>query len=359
MLDFSYRALPWNIVFGAGSLARLPEELDKLDLARALVLSTPNQSDDGAAVMKLLGNRAAGLFDQAVMHVPAETVASALAEVQRLGADCTVSIGGGSTTGLGKALALRAGLPNVAIPTSYAGSEMTNVWGITENGRKVTGRDSSVVPDLVVYDPELTLTLPARFAGPSGLNAMAQAVVNIAGNDLNPIVATMALEAVRVLAKSLPKIIDEPEDIEARAEALYGACLAGGALGTGATGLHHRLCHTFGGTFNTPHAETHTILLPHSVAYNAEAAAEGTRRIAVALGAEDAATGLYELARRVGAPVALKDIGIQEQDLDRAAAISTETPVRNPAPVTQERVREMLQNAWSGCSPGALSATQY
>ncbi|KGE04566.1 maleylacetate reductase [Pseudohaliea rubra] len=355
MLDFSYRALPWNIVFGVGALARLPEELDKLKLSSALVLATPHQTADGTAVVELLGERAAGLYDKAVMHVPAETAADALKEAERLGADCTVSIGGGSTTGLGKALALKAGLPNVAIPTTYAGSEMTNVWGITEAGRKVTGRDERVVPNLVIYDPALTLTLPAGLAGPSGLNAMAQAVVNVASNALNPIVASMALDAIRALARSLPRIIEAPDDLAARSEALYGACLAGGALGTGVTGLHHRLCHTFGGTFNTPHAETHTILLPHSVAYNAEAAAEGTQRIAEALGVADAAQGLFELARRVGAPTALSAIGIREEDLDRAAAVATETPINNPAPVTHAQIRAMLQNAWQGLAPVPLS----
>ncbi|MEY3710075.1 MAG: hypothetical protein RIQ67_1715 [Pseudomonadota bacterium] len=355
MLDFSYRALPWNIIFGVGASARLPQELEKLGLKKVLVLTTPHQAADGEDIVKLLGEKAVGLYDKAVMHVPIETANDALAQAERLGADCTVSIGGGSTTGLGKALALKADIPNIAIPTTYAGSEMTNVWGITEGGRKVTGRDERVVPNLVIYDPKLTLTLPATLAGPSGLNAMAQADVNVAGRTLSPIVATMALEAIRVLAGSLPRIIEAPEDMEARSQALYGACLAGGALGTGATGLHHRLCHTFGGTFNTPHAETHTILLPHSVAYNAQAAAEGTRLIAEALGTKNAANGLFALAKKVGAPTALKEIGIHEKDLDKAAAIATETPINNPEPVTQKRIRELLQNAWEGESPASIS----
>lgn len=352
--NFDYKALPWNIVFGEGALQRLPEELDKLGYSRALVLATPQQTEQGQELVSLLGKRAAGLFDQAVMHVPVATVDQAIQEVERLNADCSVSIGGGSTTGLGKALALKMDLPNIVIPTSYAGSEMTNIWGITENERKVTGRDDRVVPTLTLYDPVLTLTLPAEFAGPSGLNAMAQAVVNVAAENTNPIVAIMATEAVRALSHSLPKVIVEPENMQARAEALYGACLAGGSLGTGTTSLHHRLCHTFGGTFNTPHAETHTILLPHCVAYNAAATEAGTRRLADAMGVENAALGIFELAKTVGAPTALKDIGIQESDLDKAAEIATETPVNNPEPVTTERVRALLQNAYEGVEPCAV-----
>jgi alcohol dehydrogenase class IV len=351
MINFSYKALPWNIVFGAGALKKLPEELDKLGYSRALVLATPQQTAQGQDLVKLLGDRAVGLFDQAVMHVPAETVALAVKEVDRLNADCSVSIGGGSTTGLGKALALKLDLPNIAIPTSYAGSEMTNIWGITENERKVTGRDDRVVPTLTLYDPELTMTMPPQFAGPSGLNAMAQAAVNIASGEVNPIVTMMAVDAVRALSNSLPIVISDPGNVDARAEALYGASLAGGSLGMGTTGLHHRLCHTFGGTFNTPHAETHTILLPHCVAYNAASTAEGTRRLASAMGVKNAALGIFELAKTVGAFTALKDIGIKESDLDRAAAVATETPVNNPEPVTTERVRALLQNAYEGAEP--------
>ena len=350
-MDFHYKALPWNIIFGAGALDRLPEELDKLGLSRALVLATPNQSEVGQDIVKLIGDRAAGLFGQAMMHVPIETLEAVTAEAKRLDADCSVSVGGGSTTGLGKALAFHLDLPNIVLPTSYAGSEMTNVWAVTRDNRKVTRRDTVVVPTLTIYDPELTLTLPPAFAAASGMNAMAQAVANAASEDANPVSSVMALEGIRALARSLPVIISEPDNMDARIEAMYGACLAAAALGTGTTGLHHRLCHTFGGTFNTPHAETHTILLPHSVAYNAGARPEATRRIAEALGVSDAATGLFELAGNLGAPTALKNIGIEEADLDEAAAVALEKPVNNPEPVTRERIRALLDNAWRGHPP--------
>ncbi len=350
-MDFHYKALPWNIIFGVGALNRLPDELVKLGYSRALVLATPNQKETGQEIVKLLDDKAVGLFGRAMMHVPVETLNLALAEAKRLDADCSVSIGGGSTTGLSKALAFHLDLPNIVLPTSYAGSEMTNVWAVTQNNRKVTRRDNVVVPTLTIYDPELTLTLPPAFAAASGMNAMAQAIANAAAEDANPVSSVMALEGIRALAHSLPVIISDPVNMDARVEAMYGACLAAAALGTGATGLHHRLCHTFGGTFNTPHAETHTILLPHSVAYNADARPEATRRIAGAMGVSDAATGLFDLAGSLGAPTALKDIGVKQEDLDEAATVALETPINNPEPVTRERIRTLLDNAWHGHPP--------
>lgn len=351
MLTFEHRSLPWNILFGVGAIQRLPEELDKLGLSNALVLSSPQQEDQGREVVKILAGRAVGLFAKAAMHVPLATVEQAAEIARRLNADSTVSIGGGSTTGLGKALALRLSLPNIVIPTSYAGSEMTNIWGITEDGQKTTGRDDAVLPTLTIYDPELTLTLPPEFAGPSGLNAMAQAVVNVASQKENPFVSAMALEAIRKLSHGLPIIMSEPDNLAARSEVLLGACFAGGAIGAGTSSLHHRLCHTFGGALNTPHAETHAILLPHSVAYNAVATADGTEKIAQAMGVKNAAIGIHELAKVVGAPTTLRQIGIEHDDLDRIVALVMEALPENPEPITRARLRALLENAFQGYAP--------
>ena len=231
---------------------------------------------------------------------------------------------------------------------------MTNLWAVTRDNRKTTRRDNIVVPTLTIYDPELTLTLPPEFAAASGMNAMAHAIANAAAEDANPITSTLALEGIRALAQSLPFVIAEPDNMDARAGVLYGACMAAAALGTGTAGLHHRLCHTFGGTFNTPHAETHTVLLPHSVAYNAGARPEATRRIAGALGVSDAAAGLFEMAGNLRVPTALKDIGVKETDLDEAAAVTVEIPIDNPEPVTRERVRALLENAFHGNPPAPV-----
>ncbi len=351
MLTFEYRSLPWNILFGVGAIQRLPEELDKLGLSSALVLSSPEQVAQGHEVVNILAGRAVGLFGKAAMHVPLATVEQATKEARRLNADSTVSIGGGSTTGLGKALALRQSLPNIVVPTSYAGSEMTNIWGITEDGRNSTGRDDAVLPTLTIYDPELTLTLPPKFAGPSGLNAMAQAVVNVASQKDNPFVSAMALEAIRKLSHGLPIIMSEPDNLAARSEVLLGACFAGAAIGAGTSSLHHRLCHTFGGALNTPHAETHAILLPHSVAYNAAATADGTGKIALAMGVENAAVGIHELAKAVGAPVSLRQMGVEHDDLDRIVALVMDAPPENPEPITSVRLRALLENAFHGHAP--------
>lgn len=350
-MQFEFAALPWQIIFGAGSVARLPEELDRRELRRALVLCTPEQRAHAEQIAALIGERTAGIFDQAVMHVPVATADAAAAAAAALNADCSVSIGGGSTTGLGKALALRAGLANIAIPTTYAGSEMTNVWGMTEDGRKQTGRDNRVVPTFAIYDPELTLDLPAAISGPSGLNAMAQAVVNVTAASPNPIITALAIDGIRAIARGLPTVIRSPRDLPARSDVLYGACLCGAALGVGITGLHHRLCHTLGGSFNTSHADTHAILLAYSVAYNAPAVAEGTARVAEALGVTDAAAGLFDLLHSVSTVTNLQQLGLEAADLDRAADIATESPVVNPAPVSRAAVRELLGRAFTGERP--------
>lgn len=347
---FQYLGLPWNLIFGAGTLARLPTELDRMGLARALVLSTPEQADDARGVANLIGERAAGVFAGAAMHVPLDTVAAAERTASDLRADCSVAFGGGSTTGLGKALALRLGLPNIAIPTTYAGSEMTNIWGTTEGNCKTTGRDNRVVPDLTIYDPDLTVSLPVSLSVTSGLNAMAQAAVNVLDEDVAPIVALMAEEAVRVLASALPKIVTNPTDPVVRAEMLYGACLAGAALGTGATSLHHRLCHVLGG-LGAPHAETHTVLLPHTTAYNSNATPYRAARLARALGGDDAALALAELARSIGAPVALAEIGIAENQLGLVVTTALASPLRNAEAVTVDRLNRLLDNAFHGRAP--------
>lgn len=356
MHQFELKMLPWNVVFAAGSFASLPAHLDTFGFSRALVLSTPEQRGDAGRIADLIGHRAAATFSDARMHVPVATAAAARAAAAAADCDCTVSIGGGSTTGLGKALALDPGLPQIAIPTTYAGSEMTNIWGMTADGRKQTGRDNRVLPVLTLYDPELTLGLPTAIAGPSGFNALAQAVINAKDPRTNPVIMSLALQAISAIAEGLPVVMREPANLAARSSLLYGAALAGGALGAGVTSLHHRLAHTLGGTWNTPHAETHTVLLPYSVAYSAPAVPELMAPIAAALGAEDAAGGIWTLARNVGLPTSLGAIGITADDIDRIVTIATETAVTNPRPVTAQGVRELLLQALAGERPTAMDS---
>ncbi|WP_218578142.1 maleylacetate reductase [Vineibacter terrae] len=350
---FTYDQLPGRVVFGAGTLACLPDEVVRLGAERAIVLSTPEQTAVAQNVARHLGARSAGIFPKAVMHVPIETAREARAEARRLNADCAIAVGGGSTTGLGKAIALDSGLPIIAVPTTYAGSEMTPIWGLTEGGLKKTGRDPRVLPRTVIYDPTLTLSLPAALSATSGMNAIAHCVEALYAVDANPIVSMWAAEGIRALAAALPAIMARPDDLAARSDALYGAWLAGASLGAVSMALHHKLCHTLGGTFNLPHAETHTIVLPHATAYNRDAAPEAMARIAHALGADDAALGLHALAQRLGAPTALRTLGVQEADLDRAADIASREPYPNPRPIDRAAIRALLQDAWSGAPPSA------
>jgi maleylacetate reductase len=351
MKAFTYVAQPSRVVFGPGTLARLGEEIERLGARRALVLCTPEQAASAERVAAMLGERAAGVFARAVMHVPIETAREAREEARRLDADCAVAIGGGSTTGLGKAIALESGLPILAIPTTYAGSEMTPIWGITEAGVKKTGRDARVLPRTVIYDPELTLTLPAALSVTSGMNAIAHAAEGLYAHDGNPITALMAEEGIRALAAALPRLARDPGDLAARGDALYGAWLCGSVLGAVAMGLHHKLCHTLGGSFNLPHAEVHTVVLPHAMAYNAAAAPEAMARIARALSCDDAPHGLFDLAARCGAPTSLAAIGMPADGLDRVAELAVTTPYPNPRPLEQAALRSLLQRAFDGQTP--------
>jgi maleylacetate reductase len=359
MTPFVYVGHPARVIFGAGALAQLSREIELLGATRALVLSTPGQADTARRVAEMLGPRCAGVFAKAVMHVPIETAGEARAVAQQLGADCAVAIGGGSTTGLGKAIALDSALPILAIPTTYAGSEMTSIWGVTEGGVKKTGRDARVQPKIVIYDPELTLELPVSTTVTSAMNAIAHAAEGLYAPDGNPITALMAEEGIRACAVALPRLAVEPKDLEARGDALYGAWLCGTVLGAVAMGLHHKLCHTLGGSFNLPHAEVHTVILPHALAYNAAHAPQAMARIARALQlrpgasgvAGEAAQGVFELASRLGAPTSLRAIGMPAEGLDRAAELAAATPYPNPRPLDRSLLRALLQRAFDGEAP--------
>ena len=372
---FVYTGHAGRVVFGAGSLGHLEREITLLGAKRALVLSTPEQAMQADDLATRLGARCAGVFARAVMHVPIETARAARDEAARVGADCAVAIGGGSTTGLGKAIALESALPILAIPTTYAGSEMTAIYGITEGGQKKTGRDARVLPRTVIYDPELTLGLPAAMSATSGMNAIAHAVEALYAVDANPVISMMSEEGIRALAQGLPRVMKNPQDIEARTLCLYGAWLCGIALNGTSMALHHKLCHTLGGTFNLPHAETHTVVLPHATAYNAQAAPEAMARVARALGvvtsaaagahaahdahnahtraagALNAARALYDLEVTLGTPRALKDLGMPESGLDQAADLAAANPYANPVPIGRAAIRQLLDNAFHGRVP--------
>jgi maleylacetate reductase len=358
MQSFTYQMAPMRVIFGAGTLGQLASELERLGISRALILATPNQAQQASSVAAMLGNRAAGVFAQAEMHTPVGVTDRAVAHAKELGADGVVAIGGGSTTGLGKAIALRTDLPQVVVPTSYAGSEMTSILGETRDGLKTTQSSPKVLPETVIYDVELTMTMPPSLSMTSGLNAIAHAVEALYARDRNPIISLMAQEGIKNLARALPKIKDNTDDIEARTEALSGAWLCGSCLGAVGMALHHKLCHTLGGTFNLPHAETHAVILPHAVAYNASADPQAMFQIARAIGADDAAGGLFALAGEIGVRRSLKDIGMREEDIDHAADLAVTNPYWNPRQIERDAVRGLIARAWAGAAPLDDLATQ-
>ncbi|TKC88482.1 maleylacetate reductase [Trinickia terrae] len=348
---FVYNGRATRVVFGSGSRVHLERELLALGVKRALVLCSPEQHALGASLAEQLGSRSADLFDRAAMHVPIELALEARTVAASTNADCILAVGGGSAIGLAKAIALESSLPVLAVPTTYAGSEMTPIYGLTEAGLKRTGTDIRVLPKTVIYDPDLTLTLPVGMSVTSGINAIAHAAEGLYSRDANPLTSLMAEEGITALSRSLPNIVANPGDRSARADALYGSWLCGAVLGSVGMALHHKLCHTLGGSFNLPHAPTHTIVLPHALAYNAEAAPDAMKRIARAVGHENAAQGLFELARANGAPVALKEIGMREDQLDQAADISCSNAYWNPRPLERDAIRALLQRAFEGSAP--------
>ncbi|TNE47686.1 MAG: maleylacetate reductase [Deltaproteobacteria bacterium] len=352
-LDFVYQSLPHHVLFGAGKLAEVKSQVERVGSRRAMVLSTPGQEELARRVAGLLGEWCVAIHPHAIQHVPYETVKAAMKDVHQHNVDLLVAVGGGSTVGLAKGVALETKLPILAIPTTYAGSEMTHIWGISKDGHKTTGRDSVVKPACVIYDPELIVSLPPAMSLTSGVNAMAHAVEALYAQNQSPIASMMAEESIRQLALGLPRVVAQPGDVEARATSMYGAWLAACVLDMVGMALHHKLCHTLGGSFGMPHAETHTVILPYAIAYNASSIGNALSRMARALGCEpmQVASTVQELSRQNGGPTSLRELGFEEKNLQRASELAAQKSYPNPRPVVQEDILFLLQQAWSGALP--------
>jgi alcohol dehydrogenase class IV len=352
MEEFEYSALPARVVFGFGTLPRVVDEMAAMGRTRAFVLSDPHHASAGAArLMDALGTQGVHLSTDAVMHTPADVTERVMAKLVASDADCLISLGGGSTIGLGKALALRTDLPQIVLPTTYAGSEATPVLGETRDGQKSTIRSMKVLPEVIVYDVELTYGLPPGLSLVSGINAIAHAVEALYAKEANPVVSNFAEQGIAALGRALPRIVAEPTDRDARSDALFGAWACGSCLGAVGMSLHHKLCHVLGGSFGLPHAETHTVILPHAAAYNAGAAPAALDRVARALGAHEAAGALFDLAAKHGAPTSLRQIGMSESDLDRAADVAMQSAYWNPRPLERGPIRALLDDAYHGRRP--------
>ncbi len=350
-LRFTRDDIAGRVVFGAGSRRRLPDEADRCGAERIVVVASPLEDALAAEVTALLGERVVGRFSDVVQHVPVAKARDARALVGDLAADTVLTVGGGSATGFGKAISLEIDVVHVAVPTTYAGSEMTTIWGLTDGGHKLTGKDARVKPDVVVYDPELTLSLPPSIAGPSGMNALAHCVEALYGPGADPVTSVLALEGVRVLAASLPAVCDDPDDLAARGEVLFGAHLAGIALATGGTALHHKACHVLGGMFDLNHGDMNAVVLGHALAYNAPAIGGVMDRLAAALAVDDPAGAMFDLAAAIGAPTDLASIGMPEAGLDEAARQIVIDAAANVRPPDLAGIRAMLDDAFQGRRP--------
>jgi maleylacetate reductase len=351
MQPFTHTAAPARILFGRGSIGQAAAEVRRLGSC-ALILSTPQQAREAQALADRLGGLAAGVFPGATMHTPVAVTAQAVDACRAAGADCVVAFGGGSTTGLGKAIAARTGAPQLAIPTTYAGSEVTPILGETEGGVKTTRRGPEILPETVIYDPDLTDGLPLGMTISSGLNAMAHAAEGVYAPDGSPIFTLIAVEGLRALRDALPMLVADPADREGRDLALYGAWLCGTVLGGVSMSIHHKLCHTLGGALDLPHAETHAILLPHTIAFVEQVAPQALAPVAALFGG-CAGRGLHDFARGLNAPLRLADLGVTEAQLDPMADLATANPYWTPRPLDRTAIRALLQRAWSGEAPQA------
>ena len=356
-MRFTYDALPSRVIFGVGSVDQVAPEVGRLGVTRVLTIHGRSEAAIASRVSGALGARAAGLIDEVTLHVPLEVAEAGRRRARDVAADGLVAIGGGSATGLAKAIALEQGQPIVAVPTTYAGSEMTPIYGLTSEGRKATGRDMRVLPRVVIYDPALTTTLPAGVTAGSGMNAIAHAVEGLYAPGANPMLSLLAKEAIRVLSRALPILVQDPADLTARTQAMYAAYLAGVVQGAAGMGVHHRICHVLGGTYGLGHGNVNAVILPHAVRYNTEAAPQAIARVAEALDAEDAAVALFDLAARIGAPNSLKALGMPEEKLEEAAHLAAEPPPSNPRPVTAKDLLVLLNNAYAGRHPARAEAS--
>lgn len=350
-MRFVHDTLPQRVRLASGeAAAALAEEVAALGATRVMVIASGREADLAATVTA--GLPVALTYDEVVMHVPVEVAERARAAAAEAKVDVIVTVGGGSTTGLGKAVALTTGHPVIAVPTTYAGSEATDVWGLTEGAVKTTGIDRRVLPRAVVYDATLMTGLPVDMSVASGLNALAHCVDSLWAPRADPINAALATEGARALRAGLPAVVADPHSIEGREQTIHGAYLAAVAFASAGSGLHHKICHVLGGRYDLPHAQTHAAVLPHVLALNVPNAPEADARLAAAFGAPTALAGLERLRTAVDAPRALRDHGLREDQItDAVAAVLPVVPPSNPTPVTTENLTALLRAVWEGADP--------
>lgn len=359
-LTFTHRLPTQEIRFGTGlAAANVRQAVASLGVSRPMLLTSAREESTARRITG--GTGVVAVFTDVVMHVPVEVAERARTVALEADADALIAIGGGSTTGLAKAVALTSGLPIIAVPTTYAGSEATAVWGMIENRTKTTGTDITVLPRVVVYDSDLLSTLPTGMTVTSGLNALAHCVDSLWAPQADPINRAHALEGARLLRDGLTGLsdassaasstasstADTSDEVTSRELTLAGCYLAALSFSSAGSGLHHKICHVLGGTFNLPHADTHAIVLPHVLRFNAAAGdVAHVGRLAEVFGVENAVDGLDELYARINAPRHLGDIGFTGDHIPEAVErIVAVAPRDNPVPVTRDNITRLLMQA--------------
>lgn len=350
-IEFDHSTLGQRVLFGTGRAAEhATTAVGDLGARRVLLIADAfamDLSDEIARSAPVVAR-----IHEIEQHVPVANGRAAVESAEQNDIDAIVSIGGGSSTGLAKFVARETGLPIVAVPTTFAGSEATNVWGQVDGERKTTGVDDRVLPKVIVYDAALLSGLPANLATASGLNAVAHAVDGFWAPRADPINTALGSESIRALFPGLLALVADPDDIEAREQTLYGAYLAAVAFASAGSGMHHKICHTLGGAYGLSHAEMHAVVLPYVVAFNEAAAPEAAARVKQALGERatgSAARGLYELRKAVGVVDSLAELGMSESDVPEAARLAIGAiPSSNPRPVEVADLERVIHAAWAG-----------
>jgi maleylacetate reductase len=339
-----------RVVFASGSVRDLEVEVKLLGSDRVLFIATGSSAVTAAAAKTRLGQRVVASIDRVAMHVPVDVAEAAEGVAKDSAADLTIAMGGGSAIGLAKALAVSMGLPYVAVPTTYAGSEMTPIWGRTEHDHKITGRDDAALPQTVIYDPELTVSFPPMQSAASGMNAIAHSVEALYAPNATAATNEVATTGILGMLRALPDIVNAPEQLGPREQALRAAWMCGRALGSTQMGLHHSICHVLGGTFGLPHSAIHSAVLPYVVSWNHDYI-EGTVGALQPLLGADPGLELWQFAGRISAPTSLAECGLVAGQIDEAARIVAEQMPTNPRRVDFGGVRDVLRAALSGDPP--------
>lgn len=348
---FNYSPVPSKVVFGENAALKLKDEISALGGARVMIACSKGMRGRIEHVIEALGDMCVALYDGAEPHCPEAVAMAAIDLFKEKKCDIIVAVGGGSTIGIGKAIALRTDAPLIVVPTTPCGSESTPIYGMLIGNTKKTGRDAKVIARTSIYDPALTTSMSAHHTATIGMNSLAHCVEALYGQSASPISDLYAAEGIKALTKGLRGSLADGNDLAARSQVLYGGMLSGYCVTLAGIAIHHKLCHVLGGHHGIPHGESNSVILPYAVAYNETAAPKAMEKIMAAMGTDSASGGIYDFATEMKVPKSLKELGMKESDLDIAAEETVRTTPYSPKPAQVKSVREMLQQAYEGIKP--------